>query len=107
MTSLNLGLAWSRVLGPSFLLTANTWVRQDRVNYYPSANLLSDQPATLSQSRRLTSTGFRTDLAYSHGRHTAKAGVQIQVTPLSEAFSTGLTDPAFNSPCVDATDSCC
>jgi hypothetical protein len=28
--------------------------------------------------------------------------VQIQVTPLSEAFSTGLTDPAFNSPCVDA-----
>jgi hypothetical protein len=28
--------------------------------------------------------------------------VQIQVTPLSEAFGTGLTDPAFNSPCVDA-----
>jgi hypothetical protein len=26
----------------------------------------------------------------------------VQVTPLSEAFSTGLTDPAFNSPCVDA-----
>ena len=103
MTSLNLALAWSRVLSPSFLLTANTWVRQDRVNYYPSANLLSDQPATLSQSRRLTSTGIRTDLAYSHGRHTAKAGVQMQVTPLSEAFSTGLTDPGFNSPCVDAT----
>ena len=102
MTSFNVGLGLSHVLSPALLLSANTWVRQDRVNYFPSANLFSDQPATLSQSRRLTSTGLRTDLTYSHGRHTAKGGVQIQVTPLSEAFSTGLTDPAFNSPCVDA-----
>jgi Carboxypeptidase regulatory-like domain len=102
MTSFNVGLGLSHELSPALLLSANTWVRQDRVNYFPSANLFSDQPATLSQSRRLTSTGLRTDLTYSHGRHTAKGGVQIQVTPLSEAFSTGLTDPAFNSPCVDA-----
>lgn len=101
MTSFNLGLAFSHVVSQSLLLTANTWVRQDRVNYFPSANLYSDQPATLSQSRRLTSTGLRGDLTYSHGRHTAKGGVQIQITPLSEAFDTGLTDPAFNSPCVD------
>jgi hypothetical protein len=103
MTSFNAGLAFSRVLGPMLLLTANTWLRQDRVNYFPSAELFADQPATLSQSRRLTSTGLRSDITYSRGRHTAKAGVQLQVTPLSEAFSTGLTDPAFNSPCVDAS----
>jgi hypothetical protein len=103
MTSFNVGLAFSRVLNPALLLTANTWVRQDRVNYFPSANLFSDQPATLSQSRRLTSTGLRTDLTYSHGRHDVKGGVQLQITPLSEAFDTGLTDPAFNSPCVDAS----
>lgn len=102
MTSFNFALAISRVLRPSLLLTANTWVRQDRVNYFPSANVFADRPATLSQSRRLTSTGFRSDLAYSRGRHNAKAGVQLQVTPLSEAFTTGLTDPAFNSPCTDA-----
>jgi len=102
MTSFNAALGFSHVLSSSLLLTANTWARQDRVNYYPSADLFSDQPATLSQSRRLTSTGFRTDVAYSHKRHTAKAGVQLQVTPLSETFATGLTDPAFNSPCVDA-----
>jgi hypothetical protein len=102
MTSFNVGLAFSRLLSPSLLLTANTWVRQDRVNYSPSSDSFSDQPATLSQSRRLTSTGMRSDLTYSHGLHTARGGVQIQVTPLSEAFSTGLTDPAFNSPCVDA-----
>jgi hypothetical protein len=103
MTSFNVGLAFSRVLNLALLLTANTWVRQDRVNYFPSAELLADQPATLSQLRRLTSTGLRTDLAYSRGRNSAKGGVQIQVTSLSEAFRTGLTDPAFNSPCVDAS----
>jgi hypothetical protein len=102
MTSFDVGLGFSQVMSSSLLLTANTWVRQDRVNYSPSSNLFSDQPATLSQSRRLTSTGLRTDLTYSHGRHSVKGGVQLQVSPLSEAFTTGLTDPAFNSPCVDA-----
>jgi hypothetical protein len=102
MTSFNVGLALSHVLSPALLMTANTWVRQDRVNYFPSVNLFSDQPATLAQSRRLTSTGLRTDITYSHGRHNAKGGVQLQVTPLSEAFGIGLTGPAFNSPCVDA-----
>jgi hypothetical protein len=102
MTSFNVGLGISHVFSPALLLSANTWARQDRVNYFPSANLFSDQPATLSQSRRLTSTGLRTDLTYSHGRHTAKGGVQIQVTPLSETFSTGLTYAGFNSPCVNA-----
>ena len=103
MTSFNAGLAFSRVLSPSLFLTANTWVRQDRVNYFPSANVFSDQPATLSQSRRLTSTGFRIDATYSRGRHSLKAGTQIQATPLSEFFTTGLTDPGFNSPCIDAS----
>jgi hypothetical protein len=102
MTSFNVGLAFSRVLSPALLFTANTWARQDRVNYFPSADLFSDQPATLSQSRRLTSAGLRSDAAYSRGRHTMKGGLQVQVTPLSEAFRTGLTDSAFNSPCVDA-----
>jgi len=101
MTSFNFGLGVSHVVSPSLLFTANGWFRQDRVNYFPTANLLADEPATLSQSRRLTSSGAKADLSYSHGRHMLKGGVQVQITPLSEAFSTGLTDPAFNSPCVD------
>jgi Carboxypeptidase regulatory-like domain len=101
MTSFNADLGLSRVLGPSLFLSGNAWLRQDRVNYAPSANLLADQPATLSQSRQLTSTGARADLAYARGRHAVKSGVQVQIWPLSETFATGLTDPAFNSPCVD------
>jgi len=103
MRSFNLGLAISHTLSSSLLFTGNAWVRQDRVNYFPSANVFSDEPATLSQSRGLTSAGVRADLAYSRGRHTLKGGAQVQVTPLTEAFDTGLTDAAFNSPCVDAT----
>jgi hypothetical protein len=80
------------------LLTANAWVRQDRVGYYPSANPLSDQPATLSQQRRLTSTGLKADYAISKGRHTFKAGAQWQHTFLSEFFQTGITDPTYNDP---------
>jgi hypothetical protein len=102
MTSLNAGLAFSRVLSPSLMLSANTWVRQDRLNYVPSGNVFSDEPATLSQSRKLTSTGMRSDLTFSRGRHSVKGGVQVQVWPLSEFFVTGLTAPGFNSPCVDA-----
>jgi Carboxypeptidase regulatory-like domain len=104
MTSFNADLGLSRVLGPSLFLSGNAWLRQDGVNYDPSANLLADQSATLSQSRQLTSTGTRSDLAYARGRHAFKTGVQVQVWPLSETFSTGLTDPAFNSPCVDGQD---
>jgi hypothetical protein len=102
MTSFNVGLGFSHVSNSSWLTTANTWIRQDRVNYFPSANVFSDQPATLQQSRRLTSTGMRGDVSYSRGRHSAKGGVQVQVTPLAEEFRTGLTDAAFNSPCADA-----
>jgi hypothetical protein len=102
MDSFDTGLAFSHVVSPRLLLTGNGWFRQDQVDYFPSGNLFSDQPTTLSQSRRLTSTGLRGDMTYSRGRHTAKAGLQLQITPLSEIFSTGLTDPAFNSPCVDA-----
>jgi len=103
MTSFNFALGFSRVLSSSLLVTANTWVRQDRVNYYPSTNLFSDQPATLSQSRRLTSTGMRSDATYTREHHSIKTGIQLQIWPVSEFFTTGLTDPAFNSPCVDAT----
>jgi len=102
MTSVNVGLAFSHIFTPNLLLTANAWFRQDRVNYYPSSNLVSDQPATLAQSRRLTNTGVRSDLSYSRGRQSIKGGVQLQIWPLSEAFTTGLTDSGFNSPCVDS-----
>jgi hypothetical protein len=84
------------------LLTANPYVRKDQVNYYPSGNLFNDQPATQSQNRQLLNWGLKTDVVTSNGRNTLKYGVDLKQTRLLENFGFGVTDPTFNSPCIDA-----
>jgi len=103
MRSQDFAAAYSHVFNPSLLLSANLWWRDDHVNYYPSRDLLEDQPATLAQDRSLMNTGTRVDVSYSRKHHNLKTGLLLQWTPLRESFSTGLTDPAFNSPCVDSS----
>src|SRR5437867_6827039 len=41
-------------------------------------------------------------LSFVRNHHTLETGFLAQWTPLQEFFTTGLTDPGFNSPCVDA-----
>src|SRR5205807_2380418 len=53
----NIAPGYSRVIGSKTLLTANAFVRQDRVTYSPSPNPFDDTPATASQNRRLTNVG--------------------------------------------------
>ena len=103
MTSFNVGLAFSRVLSPALLLTANTWVRQDRVNYFPSVEVVRRSAGNALSVQAIDEHRTAKRPHVLPGRQTVKGGVQVQITPLSEAFSTGLTDPAFNSPCVDAS----
>jgi hypothetical protein len=102
IVSFNIAPGWTHLFSPTTLLTVNAYMRRDHVNYYPSANPFSDLPATMSQSRQLTNFGARSDLSYSKGRNNAKFGVDLKFTPLRETFALGITDPAFNSPCVDA-----
>jgi hypothetical protein len=85
------------------LLTVNPYVRADQFNYYPSANLLQDQPATQSQTRKLMNWGVKSDLGISKGHHNLKFGVDLKQTRLLELFHFGITDPAFNDPCIDST----
>jgi hypothetical protein len=101
MRSANVAAAYSHVFSPSLLLDANLWARGDHVDYFPSANLFADQPATFSQTRSLKNFGAKVDVSVSRGHHNLKTGVSAQWTPLTESFTTGLTDPGFNSPCVD------
>jgi hypothetical protein len=89
----------SHVFGRGPALDVNAWVRHDRVAYEGSADTFSDQPAALGQRRTLTNAGARASLSWIAGRHTLKAGVQQSTTWLDERFHTGVTDPAFNSPC--------
>jgi hypothetical protein len=99
----NIAPGWTRIVSPTLLLSANAYVRRDAVTYLPSANPFADLPATISQARTLTNFGGKVDLSYYKGRHNAKAGVQVSFTSLSEQFQLGITDPAFNAPCVDAS----
>jgi hypothetical protein len=100
--SINVAPGYVRIFSPTTVLTISPYYRLDQVKYFPSPNRFNDLPQTLSQQRRLTNTGIRADLAYVKGIHNAKFGVQFQHTFLTEAFQLGITDPAFNAPCVDA-----
>ena len=101
MRSENIAAAYSHGFNPSWLLNANAWWRRDHVDYYPSLNAFADQPATFSQNRSLVNFGARADLSFSKKHHNVKTGFLAQWTPLNEAFTTGLTNPGFNSPCLD------
>ena len=83
------------------LLTVNPYVRKDQVNYYPSGNLFNDLPATQSQTRQLLNWGVKADVVTTKGRNTLKYGLDLKQTRLLENFGFGVTDPAFNDPCIN------
>src|SRR6202521_4827824 len=98
--SLNVAPSWTHLFGATTLLTVGAFVRRDVFNYYPSANPLADISNTTSQHRILTNAGIRADLSYVKGAHNMKLGGTFQHTLLTENFTTGLTDPTRNDPCL-------
>jgi hypothetical protein len=91
----NIAPGYQHTFSPTTLLTINPFVRQDRVDYYPSANPADDSPASLSQDRHLTNWGLRGDVSYSAGKHNVKIGTQVMQTRLKENFALGITDHGF------------
>jgi hypothetical protein len=96
----NIAPGYEHTFGTTTLLAVHPFLRQDYVDYYPSRDLFADTPATVAQSRRLRSGGIKSDVAYAHGVHNLKAGVQFSNWGLSEDFRFGITDPAFNPVCL-------
>jgi hypothetical protein len=85
------------------LLTINPYIRKDQFNYYPSPDAINlDFPATQSQQRQLLNYGVKADISTTHGRHNVKYGIDLKQTRLLENFQFGVTDPSFNSPCIDS-----
>lgn len=97
----NLAPTWTHLFGTTTALTVAGFARHDHFQYFPSGDPFSDLTETLSQDRKLTNAGLRSDVSYVKGIHNLKAGVMFQQTRLQERFNLGLTDPAVNSPCVD------
>ena len=94
----NISGFWTHFLNDNTLLSVNPYVREDRIQYFPSANPFADTPATLASNRRLTNAGLKVDLSYVKGRHNVKGGFDIYHTFLSENFTFGVTDSTFNDP---------
>jgi hypothetical protein len=100
-------LTWSiapgyqRTFSAHTLLSVNPYIREDQVNYYASRDPFNDTPATQSQSRHLLNYGVKADVSTTKGRHNIKYGLDIKQTRLLENFRFGITDPTFNSPCID------
>ncbi len=95
-------LGYQHTFNTKMLMTISPFVRQDRVDYYPSDNPFADSPATLAQNRHLTNWGTRADFSYASGINNIKIGTEIQQTRLGENFSLGITDPTFNPVCLTA-----
>jgi hypothetical protein len=100
--SLNVAPSWTHLFSTTTLLTVGAFVRRDHFNYYPSANPLADISETTSQDRILTNAGIHADVSYVKGAHNLKLGGTFQHTLLTENFTTGITDPTFNDPCLAA-----
>ncbi len=99
----NIAPGYQHTFSTHTLLTINPYIRKDQLNYYPSRDPFADTPATQNESRQLLNWGVRADIAMATGHHNLKYGVDLKQTRLLENFGFGVTDPAFNSPCIDAT----
>jgi len=107
----NIAPSWIRILNPTTVLTVGAFVRRDQYNYYPSANPFADlgptnlQRETVSQNRKLTNAGLRSNISYVKGIHNLKVGAVYQQTFLDETDPLGIVDPTLNAPCLDANGS--
>jgi hypothetical protein len=101
----NIAPGYQHTFSSHTLLTINPYIRKDQVNYYASRDPFADTPATQSQNRQLLNWGVKADIATTRGHNTLKYGVDLKQTRLLENFGFGITDPGFNSPCIDNTGS--
>ena len=103
----NIAPTWTRLISSSAVLTVGAFVRRDQYNYYPSNNPFADfgpiNSETITQDRKLTNAGLRSDISYVKGIHNVKAGITFEHTFLTENDSFGIIDPVLNAPCLDAT----
>ena len=92
----NIAPTWTRLISPSAVFTLGAFVRRDQYNYYPSNNPLADlgpiNSETISQTRKLTNAGLRSDISYVKGIHNIKAGVTFEHTFLKENDRFGIVD---------------
>jgi hypothetical protein len=104
----NIAPTWTRLIGSNAVFTFGGFVRKDQYNYYPSADPFADfspglQAQTITQDRKLTNAGVRTDISYVKGIHNIKAGITYEHTFLTESDTIATVDPGFASLLIIST----
>jgi hypothetical protein len=100
---------YTRTIGKSSVFNFGPYIRKDVYQYFPSENPLADlgppnlQSQTIGQYRTLTNAGVHSDISYTQGNQTIKAGVIYSNTFLRERDSLGVVAPTFNSPCLNGS----
>jgi Carboxypeptidase regulatory-like domain len=103
----NVAPSWTRTINSNTVFTLGAFFRQDQYNYYGSRDPFADvtpnlQQQAVSQNRRLTNTGLRTELSYDYGIHNVKAGITFWHTFLGEQDAFGIVNPTLNAVCLNA-----
>jgi len=95
LRDLSVWLRWNRILGPTAAWESTLAYRTTVAQFFPSSG---DTPVTAAQARHLSTVILANRISKVAGRHTIRAGADLQVFPISENFSMGITNPAFNTP---------
>jgi hypothetical protein len=100
IVTFNIAPTWNHIIGSHAVFTLGAFVRKDQYNFYPSADPFADfspdlQAQTITQDRKLTNLGLRSDISYVKGIHNIKAGITYQHTLLTENDTLGTVDPGF------------
>jgi len=95
LRDLSLWIHWNRILSPSAAWESTLAYRTTVAQLFPSPG---DIPVTAAQARHLSTLTFANRINKLAGRHTIRAGADIQYFPVSENFSMGITSALFNAP---------
>ena len=97
--TIDAGPSYTRIVSPHLVWNVIAYFRRDAYNYDPSADPFEDlglvQQETVGQARSLTNTGVHTDIAWVHGIHDVKAGLEYYSTFLNENDTLGIVAPGY------------
>src|SRR5262249_406900 len=88
-------LGWVHTLSPRATFDSTVSYRTSIAQLFPS---MGDTPVTAAQARHLSTLTVASRFSTIRGSHNVRGGLDSQRFPVSENFSFGVTDPAFNDP---------
>lgn len=88
-------MGWVHTLNARTTVDSTAAYRTTISQLFPSAG---DTPVTAAQARHLSTLTVSNHVNAIAGRHMLRGGVDFQHFPVSENFTFGITDPAFNDP---------